>query len=311
MKDIRNFCKLFNINVPVVEHARYYFNLLEESRYIPNISDLVASYQKFESLFETTEEVFAHKNKSMDQLISFIKDSEAYNSFNTSLKVSSYLKSIPTYDTLNAVGADPDNLFISFDLSKANFQIMKSYDENNELTESWEDLSKKLEIHPIYLHSKPFRQHVFGNLNPNRNQSHQKIIIDKLTNLVTDIIPNLKIALKSADEIVFFFNVMRDKEQLYILNNLDLTKLFTERFGEEYKFSKTRYLLDKIEKNKFVKKSLTIEPGEFNVVKTELKGVEGNMFYMYLKKYIMEKPYDSRDLLFMENKRIASWVQTL
>ena len=47
---------------------------------------------------------------------------------------------------------------------------------------------------------------------------------------------------------------------------------------------------------------------ELSVVKKSLYKVPGNEFYMYFKRFILLQDFEHRDLLFMENGKIAKWV---
>jgi len=298
MKDLNNFCKLFNINVPVAEHADYYFDRLAESGYKSDIYELVDTYTEYEA---TVNEPHGHKMASMQKLINVIKQAPFFTRFNEDPEVTKELadykiEGVNTY----ANHADHEGYFLSIDLVKANYQILKSYDDEDILKSSWDDFLDSQHINPIFKLSKPFRQHVFGNLNPKRTQRHQAIIMDKLSKTIYTEIPNgLELVMKTYDELI------------YKVNREDILLYKFDKFTS-YNIKQTAYSLIKIGKDKYIKDDIIYNPEGDNYVKTEFKGVEGNMFYMYLRKYILDSTnYDDRDLYFMENKRIAKWVDTL
>lgn len=180
MKDIENFCKLFSIAIPVQEHLQYYIDLLHSSGYNKEILNLQKRYEVFES---EHPEPFKTKMKCMDQVINYIKETEAYQEFNSD-EIGKWLANYGKIEGLNQFKkfAEQDhNYYISFDISKANYQTLKIYDHGDDLSTSWENLLDDLKVDSIFNKSKPFRQHVFGSLNPNRSQRHQAIIMDKLT----------------------------------------------------------------------------------------------------------------------------------
>lgn len=253
-----------------------------------------------------------HKMASMQKVINILKESDLYKKFNEDSEITELLKNhkIEGVNKLHLNAENPDNIYLSVDLAKANFQMLKIYDESNFLTETWEGFLSKHGINSIFHLSKPFRQHVFGHLNPNRTQRHQAIIIDELSTKITYFYgQEFELIFKTYDELIY-------KIPKYLLIDNNLSK---------YIFTQNVFQLEKIGKEKYIKKYLN-ETGD--VIKSEFKGVEGNMFYMYLRKYMGSegKPsrasfdsstgkfitkYNDKDLYFQENKRMAKWVNLL
>lgn len=304
MKDLKNFCKLFNIYVPVDIHQEYYFDQLEQSGYRPEIKSLIKLYSEFE---ETVRDPHSHKMASMDRLIKFIKESDFYKYFNEDPTVTKELADYKI-EGINQTGfhyQDPEKVFLSIDMSKANYQILKQYDKTGIIGQSWDHFLDLQEINPIYKHSKTFRQHTLGNLNPKRIQRHQAIVMDKLSK---EIGFDNELISKSYDELI------------YLIPKMNSYPNFAYSDVVPYEFKQTIYTMEQIGKEKYIKKIYNPLGDE----KHELKGVEGNMFYMYLKKYIScrethwgmkyrpnEVEYDDRDLYFIDNKRLAKWIETL
>jgi hypothetical protein len=83
----------------------------------------------------------------------------------------------------------------------------------------------------------------------------------------------------------------------------------------------TLFSLNKIKKNTFLKTIYGFEMSDyvkadigdysgfnyFENYKT-LHGVPGNKFYMYFKKYIIDKPLDDRDLIFKLDNELCKWI---
>jgi hypothetical protein len=310
MKDLSNFCKLFNINIPVEKHFEYYTNLLKNSDYKPDILELISAYNLYA---DTVDSPHGHKMASMQKVINFLAETDFYKIYNDDPEVTKRLadRKIEGVNRVSEVGNNPNVGYLSLDLSKANYQVLKSYDTNNIMCNSWDLLLDSLNINSIFKLSKPFRQHIFGNLNPKRSQRHQAIIMDDIDkHLKENAHGSLQLVLKTYDELIYA--VECDDEE-FIEWNKDwlregglLSSCYT---AKKYKLTQSTFVLNKIGKDKYVKTYLDLDGYP---IKRKLVGVEGNLFYMYLKKYIMnENEYDERDLLFQNDKRLAKWIDTL
>jgi hypothetical protein len=180
--------------------------------------------------------------------------------------------------------------YISIDLNKANWQVLKKYDPHflNELGDSYQEFLSKFNIHPFFYESKQFRQFIFGHLNPKRQVKAQRVIIEDILNTMkTD---NLKVFCVRHDEVIFEFQSYSDISHIVRCCNSDLlkSKIFTVERCENFRIN---HFFD-----------------EFgNTLHKELSGCNGNKYFMFLKKYIFNEPYDIRDLYFRMDGDLATW----
>ena len=171
----------------------------------------------------------------------------------------------------------------------ANWQVFKKYDPDfiNELGDTYSDLLNKFQIHPIFHHSKHFRQFIFGNVNPKKQVRAQRVIIENLIkNLPQN---NLNIEFIKWDEVIFSYDDIND---IQFLKELDFDKFRIKIFNVDTKdgFRIHSYF-------------------DFNdqFIEKELVGCNGHKYFIFLKKYIVNEPLDIRDLYFRCDGDLAIW----
>lgn len=146
-----------------------------------------------------------------ENFIMNVKNSDVYNHFNTFSLNDFGVRQVNTrfrelYNEEN-VGKG----FISVDLRKANFQALKYFDRYNELGNTYEDLVGMYTDLDYIKSSKYFRQVVFGQLNPSRQQTIEKYLTMKV---LDDLklcywVKDEDIVTIKSDEIVLFDNIDR------------------------------------------------------------------------------------------------------
>ena len=311
IKDIEEFCKLFKINIPVEQEFEYYIKTLKSSlefgwpldKLQGNI-DLYIDLEKY-----TTEQGFSsvrgYKNKCMDTLKDYILSTETYNKLNSSPLPSVQMRS---KDHINTV--EEFEFLLSLDFKSANYSILKTFDDNNELENSWIYLCEKFAVHPCLIASKSFRQIVFGNTNPKRLQTyqHQKIML-LVDLLMTTGIPEEHFVFISHDEII----LKVPSAHTVITLQEKYLDIFEKEIGMPIKT--TQFSMKKIKKNTFVKTVYSLHPKSdnsgsyyFSEEYKVLHGVQGHKFYMYFKKFILNKSIDERDLMYINDGELCKWV---
>jgi hypothetical protein len=279
MKDIRTFVKLVDLNVPEYGHFDYYIEQYSKLERYKKIYDLIELYKDFES---GVEDPYKYKLQKADEVIEFLKSTRSYNELNDD-------NLIPDLSVTKNFEYEEGKKYISIDLNKANWQVLKKYDPHflNELGDNYVDFLSKFNIHPFFYESKQFRQFIFGHLNPKRQVKAQRVIIeDVLNTLKTD----LKVFCVRHDEVIFEFEDYSDILHIVRFCNSDLlkSKIFTVERCENFRIN---HFFD-----------------EFgNTLHKELSGCNGNKYFMFLKKYIFEEPYDIRDLYFRMDGDLAIW----
>jgi nucleoside diphosphate kinase len=281
MKDIKSFCKMFDLNVASFEDFDYYRDQFSRLDRWKNMDDLVSLYEKAEL---NIDDMFKYRMDKIEEIIDFIKGTRAYNDM-----VDDNL--IPDYPTNKNFEYFEGVNYLSIDLRMANWQAMKKYDPSfiNELGETYSDLLNKFEVPEVFHRSKHFRQYIFGNLNPKRQIKMQRVLVQDIFNALEKY--GLKVECIKHDEIIYSFNKIEDVRE--IIEGLD---------GED--FTVRAFSIKKVE-NFRINQYLCKDSGK--ILHSEPVGCNGHKFFMYLKKYIFNEPYDIRDLYFRMDGELAIW----
>lgn len=281
MKDIKSFCKMFDLNVPSFDEFDYYKNQFSRLDRWKNLDELIKLYESAES---EIVDMFEYRMNKIDEIITFIKSTRAYNDM-----VDDNL--IPDYPTNKGFEYSEGVNYLSVDLRMANWQAMKKYDPDfiNELGDTYSVLLNKFDVPEIFHKSKHFRQYIFGNLNPKRQIKMQRVLVQDVINALQK--HGLKIECVKNDEVIYSFDNIEDVRE--IIEGLD---------GDD--FMVRAFTIKKVE-NFRINQYLCKDSGE--ILHSEPVGCNGHKFFMYLKKYIFNEPYDIRDLYFRMDGELAIW----
>jgi hypothetical protein len=279
MRDVKGFCKLMDISVPEYEHFDYYIEQFSKLEKWKNIKELIRLYEEAE---EKYGDLYEYRIEKSNQIIDFLKNTRAYNELQDD-------NLIPDYPVTKNFEYSEDCKYISIDIKKANWKVLKKYDPDfiNELGDSYEDFLSKFDFPEIFNHSKQFRQYIFGNINPKRQGKAQRVIIEDVINKYNHL--GLKIACIKNDEVIYSFNDFSEIKE--ILDTIDLvfnTKIFTVERVENFRI------------NSYI-------DVDNNILHKEMVGCNGNRFFLCLKKYIFNEPIDIRDLYFRMDGALAIW----
>lgn len=272
---------MFDLNIASFEDFNYYKEQFSRLERWKGMDELVSLFEKAE---EEIEDMFEYRMRKIDEIIDYIKGTRAYNDM-----VDDNL--IPDYPTNKNYEYSEGVNYLSIDLKMANWQAMKKYDPSfvNELGEEYSDLLNKFDVPEVFHRSKHFRQYIFGNLNPKRQIKMQRVLVQDIYNALSKY--NLKVEFIKNDEIIYSFEKIEDvREIIEGLNGDDFTvRAFTIKRVENFRIN--QYLCK--------------DSGE--ILHSELVGCNGHKFFMYLKKYIFNEPYDIRDLYFRMDGELAIW----
>ena len=280
MRDVKGFCKLMDISVPEYEHFDYYINQFSKLVKWKNIKKLIKIYEEAE---EKYGDLYDFRLKKSNEIIEYLKNTRAYNE----LQDDNLLPDLPT--TKNFEYSE-DKKYISIDINKANWVVLKKYDPEfaPELGNSYENFISKFDVPEIFNHSKQLRQYIFGNINPKRQGKAQRVVTQSILNKYNHL--NLDIACIKNDEVIYSFESFNQIEE--ILTSVDKKifkiKLFTVKRVQDFRI------------NTFLSES-----GE--ELYKEMVGCNGNQFFMNLKNHIFEEPLDIRDLYFRMDGSLAIW----
>lgn len=280
MKDIKGFIKLFDLNIPNIEHFDYYIEQLSKTKRYSNIYSLIDMYIDAENLIGDPYEF--RKTKS-NEIIEFIKSSNAYNEM-------CYDKNLYDYPVNKSIQYSEGVKYLSFDIKSANWVSLKRYDPShiNELGEKYTDFLKRFDIPDVFINSKYLRQYIFGNTNPKKSIKVQRNIIqEEVIRPYQDI---LDVEGVRNDEVIFKFNDFSEINDIY--NNIDKerfnVKIFEIKRVEDFRID-------------------TLFDNNGNILSKELSGVHGDLFFIKLKQYITKEDLDIKDLYFRSNGKLAIW----
>lgn len=280
MRDVKGFCKLLDISVPDYAHFDYYIEQFSKLEKWKNIKELITLYEDAE---EKYGDLYEYRFKKANEIIDFLKSTRAYNELQDD-------NLIPDYPTTKNFEYSESKKYISIDIRKANWVVLKKYDPEfaPELGDSYEDFISKFDVPEIFNHSKQLRQFIFGNINPKRQGKAQRVITQEVLNKYSHL--NLDIACIKNDEVIYSFDTFDQIDE--ILNSIDKErfkiKLFTVERIKDFRIN--TYLSETGEK-----------------LHKEMVGCNGNLFFLYLKNYILNEPLDIRDLYFKADGNLAIW----
>ncbi len=146
MRDIKGFVKLFDLNVPTLDHFEYYIDQLSKTRKFRNIKSMIPLYEEAE---KEIEDLFSFRVEKSNDIIEFIKGSNSWSEL-------CYDKSLIDYPSSKSVRYEVDKYYLSIDIRGANWASLKKYDTpyQNELGDTYDDLLSKFDMPKIFSHSK-------------------------------------------------------------------------------------------------------------------------------------------------------------
>lgn len=228
-----------------------------------------------------------------DKIINSIKDIEQYKDF-IEMDMQYFFNKKNKYPKTDIFKPYNNNkTFLSIDLSKANFQVMKDFNcvfQSN----SYEELLKKFitneDFYNYFVESKYERQIIFGNLNPARQVAVEKFYIEMILDWLfkNNIFTEEQIKVLAHDEIVIETDSFPPDLNEKILNNIGLN-ITTNLF-----------------KLKYYKNPINFYVKEFKD-RVEFKTVPITFFAQVYKNYF-GLPLNDCDYRFLYEKKIAQFI---
>jgi len=285
MKNSKDFIKLFDLNVPVLEHFDYYIEQMSKTEKFKDIKHLI---ELFEEADCKIEDFYRYKIEKSNEIINFIKSTNVY----TELCYGDDLIDLPT----NKLFSYEEGVnYVSVDLRSANWASLKKYDQLNELGSSYREFLEKFGLSEVFVHSKYLRQFIFGNVNPKKQQKVQRNLIQEVVREFQD---QFEVECVRNDEVIFRFDKFSDLNKIY--NGLDVS--VDTNINDKYKIK--IFTIKRVEDFR-VDTVYNIEGSE---LRKEMLSVNGQLFYLKLKQYITGEPLDIRDLYFKSDGKLALWM---
>lgn len=316
----KRFIKDFLLPFPVAdpEYIFYYVNLFDE------VYHSKEKYDMYLTLFNKLggdENFFLYSKEIQEAALNKIKNSPAYDSFiHDTCDLFSGYKWLATNVPKGQVykGINDGKKFLSIDLVKANYQALKYYTRNildlpaneDDLilgTNSFDEFIRKFTEEEYFMKAKKFRQVIFGNMNPKRQQTIQKYIINEiLAYLFTNnLIPKENLKDYTSDEIVFEITNIDIQD---ILD--DLKWLQSEMKIDLHLDIYTLKWLKKKGDNENSKEGFFVR--EFDDGRIDFKGIENSLMPQVYKHYKGMFDLREEDLLFYaSNGMLARYVKPI
>lgn len=275
---IKRFCR--DYNVPVATFAFPYFERQLDTLSIHDTSYRDAFMQFIEEVtkYQNAEDYFAYYNGIKESIINYISSNPQFVQFSNSTFAKGEYASKELYADSNH-----GKTFISIDMRKANFNIVKKHCPDLFGDVSWEEVVASFGGSPYLQKSKYIRQVIFGACNPKKQIQAQTEFMNRIASSIDSA--GFKIYSVATDEV--------------ILENADIVSLL--KFLRSTDFYDPRVL--KVEQFCLKKigggysKTVVCSPDSDCVGKTVFKCVDGD-FYCQFIKYYYGKPIEDSDLIF-------------
>lgn len=277
MNDKKGFVKLFDLNVPTIDHFDYYIDQLSKSVKFRHIKDLIPLYEEAEKSIGNLYDFRIEKSK---EVIEFIKDSNSWMELCLD-------KNLIDYPSSKSFKYEENKKYISIDIRSANWSALKKYDPShvNELGNSYGDLLDRFGFPKIFNHSKYLRQFIFGNVDPKRLTKVQR-------NMIQDVVrkyeTDFTLECVRVDEVIFSFDRFEDISNMNLDDSKFKIKIFSIQRVEDFRID-------------------TIYDFNGKIIDRELVNVDGTLFFIKLKEHITGEDLDIRDFIFRSNGRLAIW----
>ena len=249
--------------------------------------------------YSNEQQYFEEYNRVKDAAISDIKASEGYQRFNQ-LDMNEYpIKHtcLPSKDIFHP--SNDGRIFISVDMKKANFSALHRYDTGIfDYADTWEDFIRKYTDNKHIIASKYIRRVILGNCNPRRHITYEKIIMDKVIDEVSKIIPENRIVFFSNDEIVYDMT-----DAVISLNVLGvIQEAVAERLGDYLVPLKVEgFLLKKI-------KGTSGYCKYFEDGSVEFKCLDNYMLPFVIRAFLNEEIQED-DKVFIHEGKLSKYIQ--
>lgn len=295
-KTRHQFIRDYKLPIGIIsdEYFFYYLDLYEEhyksrSRY-EQLKKEIKEYGSLESFLEKMKEV---KNEAID----YVNKKESYQRFK--------LDRLDEYKTLNKYPKKSDlykyenknKIFVSIDLVKANVQSLNWYDSDIlGGSETYEDFIGKFTDSIYIKSSKQIRQVIFGVLQPKKQKTIQKFLMNKVKDeLINAGMAVEKISFSSPDEVVFELDNTFDYKTIFKQESLKDLKFHVEEFKLEALSSEDNPI--------FIKRYL--DGSTVSIKKAEQSAVAE------VVKYLKSEPLEKKDLAFMNGGRLSFFNEPL
>lgn len=297
------FCK--DCNIPLrLFHEPYFTDRLKlYDKYYNTLSKLDLFVEELQK-YNCEQDYFEEYNRVKDAAINDIKKSDGFQRFNEEdmNKYSAKYTNLPSKDIFKP--SNDGKLFISIDMKKANFSVLKHYDSDIfGKAETWEEFIGKYTSNKHIINSKYIRQVILGNCNPKRQVTYEKCIMGQVLEFLIDV-EKMGYFL---NEIVFFSNdeiVIDMEEYVNCINNRKITESKIKEYFD-VSFKVELFYLRKINgTNGYYKEIIkTLDEREY-----EFKCLDSYMLPFVLRKFQNQEITES-DKVFYHEGMLSKFIE--
>lgn len=285
--DWEEFRKLFKAPIAVPEHGEYTVATLARSSEFAHLPAQLEAFRAY--LGRHGDQARKVRLATLDALVAYLGATRAH----ARMQEAPLPEPVPVIERR---GANAGRMWVGLDLVSANYHALQRLDEDGELYGSWAALCEARGVDPLLASSKSFRQIVFGNLNPRRNQRFQAAVTADL-HAALDA-PGRDAVYRERDELI----LASDAEPVDAL--VAAATAAAERAPVPVRVTVQRWR--RIAKGEHVVEHF--DPSTCEPTFLSLAGVPGNRFLPAFKEHVLREPIDPRDLLFLVDGRLAQWV---
>lgn len=253
------------------------------------------------------DEWLTYYSKVRDNIITSILNSPAYIKFSQEDNMNKYHFKNDIFKDVNIYTENfLNHTLLSIDLKKANFQALKYH--NSEIifnTNTYEDLIGKFSDCEYIKESKYTRQVIFGKLNPRRQITIERYIMNLIYNSKCELMNYLKANAK----LVAFKN----DEMIFDISNCDIndiSKYTNITIIDSFNVKIEIFVLELMQFKTHTESAINVWRKVFNDGNYELKSAPVTYYPQIFKRW-MGIPIDERDLVFFHENQLAKFIYPL
>lgn len=294
------FCKDCNIPIRLFQEPYFTDRLILFDKFYGTLEKWKLFVEEL-GYYKCEQDYFEEYNRVKDEAINCIKNSEAYQRFNTEdmNKYRVIHENLPNKDIFKPT--NDGKAFISIDMRKANFSSLHHYSADMFGVNTWEEFVSKFTDNQHIINSKYIRQVILGNCNPKRHITYEKYLMDiLLTRLLEKYIPIERIVFFSNDEIVIDVSDMNKSRQTLLTFNI-------EQYLKDVspKFKVKLFTLYKIHGTDGYYKEIFNNDREKDI---EFKCLDNYMLPFVIRHFLGEEVTDS-DKVFCHEGLLAQFIE--
>lgn len=293
------FIKDWKMPIQVVQEPFFSYAMETVDSHFQSVSKLKMLTDVIDVL-GTEEDFFSESNRVKTSLIAAIQDTPKYKELQNDNLGSFDINEIGIRQKDIYTMVNVNKTFISLDLVKANFNVMKMYDSTLTLGfDNYEDLVGSVTDFDYFKKSKYLRQVIFGNMIPKKQQKLQKWVMRQLIDMLhTDVgIEMDDFDSTSADEVLFAVDPQDAEKFVEMVERKLASNELTKQFSSWVRVE--TFTLKSIGDKKFFAK--TYPNGD-----VDFKGIPSFLFMQVYKKFLNEE-LTSLDKTFYHEGYVASF----